>query len=57
MVDKCEKAMKQFSAMKTVQFIGMSYKQLAIKYFRSNWLRNVCTYRNMVQGGMRYEVL
>ena len=35
MVDKCEKAMKQFSAMKTVQFIGMSYQQLAIKYLRS----------------------
>ena len=34
MVDKCEKAMKQFSAMKTVQFIGMSYKQLVIKYLR-----------------------
>ena len=35
MVDKCEKAMKQFSAMKTVQFIGMSYKQLVIKQLRS----------------------
>ena len=34
MVDKCDKAMKQFSAMKTVQFIGMRYKQLVIKYLR-----------------------
>ena len=41
MVDKCEKAMKQFSAMKTVQFIGMSYQQLAIKYLRSN---DSCTF-------------
>ena len=32
MVDKCEKAMKQFSATKTVQSIG---KQFVIKYFRS----------------------
>ena len=36
MVDKCKKAMKQFSAMKTVQFIGMSYKQLVIKYLGSS---------------------
>ena len=35
MVDKFEKAMKQFSAMKTVQSIGMSYKQLVIKWLRS----------------------
>ena len=38
MVDKCEKAMKQFSAMKTVQFIGMRYKQLVIKQLRSMYV-------------------
>ena len=38
MVDKCEKAMKQFSAMKTVHFIGMTYKQLVIKWLRSTMM-------------------
>ena len=41
MVDKCEKAMKQFSAMKTVQFIGMSYKQLAFKDLRSMYIHAI----------------
>ena len=39
MVDKCEKAMKQFSATKTVQSIG---KQFVIKYFRSDVYTSYC---------------
>ena len=38
MVDKCEKAMKQFSATKTVQSIG---KQFVIKYLRSSYIHRI----------------